>query len=69
MLQQIQRLQQQMEEAQEKLAIETVSATAGGETYPVPGSVNVTPVTTPPETVAVPAATLPLPGGVVKVSG
>src|SRR5512135_408136 len=30
MMQQIQRLQQQMEEAQEKLAAETVSATAGG---------------------------------------
>jgi nucleoid-associated protein EbfC len=30
MMQQMQRLQQQMAEAQEKLAIETVSATAGG---------------------------------------
>ena len=30
MMQQIQRLQQQMAEAQEKLALETVSATAGG---------------------------------------
>jgi nucleoid-associated protein EbfC len=30
MMQQIQRLQQQMAEAQEKLAVETVSATAGG---------------------------------------
>jgi DNA-binding YbaB/EbfC family protein len=30
MMQQIQRLQQQMVEAQEKLAMETVSATAGG---------------------------------------
>jgi nucleoid-associated protein EbfC len=30
MMQQIQRLQQQMSEAQERLAVETVSATAGG---------------------------------------
>jgi nucleoid-associated protein EbfC len=30
MMQQIQRLQQQMAEAQEKLAVETVSATSGG---------------------------------------
>jgi nucleoid-associated protein EbfC len=30
MMQQIQRLQQQMAEAQERLAVETVSATAGG---------------------------------------
>ena len=30
MMQQLQRMQQQMEEAQEKLAIETVTATAGG---------------------------------------
>jgi DNA-binding YbaB/EbfC family protein len=30
MMQQIQRLQQQMAEAQEKLSVETVSATAGG---------------------------------------
>jgi DNA-binding YbaB/EbfC family protein len=30
MMQQIQRLQQQMAEAQEKLAVETVSVTAGG---------------------------------------
>lgn len=30
MMQQMQRLQQQMAEAQEKLAVETVSATAGG---------------------------------------
>jgi DNA-binding YbaB/EbfC family protein len=30
MMQQIQRLQKQMEEAQEKLAVETVTATAGG---------------------------------------
>jgi len=30
MMQQLQRLQQQMEEAQAKLALETVSATAGG---------------------------------------
>ena len=30
MMQQLQRLQQQMEEAQEKLKLETVSATAGG---------------------------------------
>ncbi len=30
MMQQLQRLQQQMAEAQEKLALETVSATAGG---------------------------------------
>jgi nucleoid-associated protein EbfC len=30
MMQQIQRLQQQMAEAQERLALETVSATAGG---------------------------------------
>jgi nucleoid-associated protein EbfC len=30
MMQQLQRLQQQMQEAQEKLALETVSATSGG---------------------------------------
>ncbi|NJN79440.1 MAG: YbaB/EbfC family nucleoid-associated protein [Anaerolineales bacterium] len=30
MMQQLQRMQQQMAEAQEKLAVETVSATAGG---------------------------------------